>query len=112
MCSSDLNKDLIGDCGACFGVKGKEQSWCKPFKKENLPDGFSLVVPYDKKENIPSNRVADAPYDPKTTFCTTLDGFIVSDNVEVVKARTVQYDFMYSDHNPVNMSFKLKSSAE
>lgn len=109
ICGGDFNKDLIGDCGACFGVKGEEQSWCKPFKRENLPDGFSLIVPYDKKENIPSNRVADAPYDPKTTFCTTLDGFIVSDNVEVVKAGTVQYEFKYSDHNPVNMSFKLKS---
>lgn len=109
ICGGDFNKDLVGDGGACFGVaKGKDHSWCREYKKEDIPEGFSLVVPYKKKDNIASSRIADAPYDIDTTYRCTLDGFLVSDNVEVLDTNAVELDFMYSDHNPVYMNFKLK----
>lgn len=109
ICGGDFNKDLIGDGGKCFGVEGgKDYSWCQPFKEENLPEGFTLVKPYDPEENIASNRVANEPYNIETTFRTTLDGFIVSDNVKVIRAKAIEEEFKYSDHNPVQMSFKLE----
>ena len=38
----------------------------------------------------------------------TLDGFIVSDNVEVRSYRHVDTGYLYSDHDPVLMEFVLK----
>ena len=40
-----------------------------------------------------------------------IDGFIVSDNVEVISVNTITQNndlFVYSDHNPVKMNFKFK----
>lgn len=37
-----------------------------------------------------------------------IDGFIVSDNVEVEKMETMDYGFLYTDHNPIKMSVRLK----
>ena len=44
-----------------------------------------------------------------TSFRVTVDGFLVSDNVEVLGADVVDADYRYSDHNPIFMDFILKS---
>ena len=56
---------------------------------------------------IPTVRDTEDPWNGKN-FVTVIDGFIVSDNVEVVKADVIDNNFMYSDHNPVYMDFILK----
>ena len=104
----DFNKDLLGDSGSIFGVSGEDYSWAQPLPVEDIPDGFSLAAPYDPENPVPSCRNADAPWDPETNFQITIDGFIVSDNVEVTAADVVDFQFAYSDHNPVQMTFKLK----
>ena len=38
----------------------------------------------------------------------SIDGFIVSDNIEVMSCKTENLHFAYSDHNPVRLEFKLK----
>lgn len=38
----------------------------------------------------------------------TLDGFIVSDNVQPDYVDVLDTGFLYSDHNPVELRFKLK----
>lgn len=38
----------------------------------------------------------------------TIDGFIVSPNVEVTSVETLDAGFAYSDHNPVKLQVKLK----
>ena len=53
-----------------------------------------------------SCRNADAPYSP-AQLTLTVDGFLVSDNVEVVDSAVLDAGFLYSDHNPVWMDFKL-----
>ena len=40
-----------------------------------------------------------------------VDGFFVSENVEVKYADVVDTQFAYSDHNPVEMTFVLKGEA-
>ena len=49
---------------------------------------------------------------PGKTFVVIVDGFIVSDNVEVVDCQQVDEGFAASDHNPVVMTFKLQSSID
>lgn len=58
----------------------------------------------------PSCRSLDRPYAgvEKDTFQYYLiDGFIVSDNVEVERLETVPLDFAASDHNPVRLTVRL-----
>ena len=53
-------------------------------------------------------RGADIPYEKGVNYVTVIDGFIVSDNVEVISNATVDTQYAYSDHNPVKLCFKLK----
>ena len=104
----DFNKDLLGNSPEIFGGSGGEdQVWAQPFPFDMLPEGFSLVAPLNEEKPVASNRCADAPYDPKLAFMLTLDGFIVSDNVEVTGSDVIDEGFKFSDHNPVIMTFKL-----
>lgn len=73
---------------------------------ELIPEGFSRVTDY-KSGLRPSTRNTDIPYSPES-FVVTLDGFIVSDNVQPDYVDVVDTGFLYSDHNPVELRFKLK----
>ena len=102
----DFNKDLLGNSGEIFGVSGPEYTWAQPIPAEMIPDGLTIVAPYDPAAPVPSCRNSDRPYGPDT-FCVTVDGFIVSGNVEVLDARVLDTGFQWSDHNPVYMDFVL-----
>ena len=42
------------------------------------------------------------------TYTCVVDGFIVSDNIEINLVENVDNQFLYSDHNPVYMEFTLQ----
>lgn len=107
ICGGDFNKDLLGDSGSIFGVSGEAYTWAQPFPEELVPEGISLTAPLDEEHPIPSCRNADKAYDPETSFVLTVDGFLVSDNVEVTGAQVVDTGFAWSDHNPVKLVFRL-----
>lgn len=75
-----------------------------------LPDGLRLVA----ADNCPTCRPAAITWQPEFCYCHVLDGFIVSDNVEVTEIRNIVTStdkldgFAYSDHEPVMMEFSLK----
>lgn len=108
VCGGDFNKDLLGDSSAYFGVSGEEYTWAQPLP-EGIFDGtgLQLVAPLDEENPVPTCRNADGPYNPEQ-FVLTIDGFIVSENVEVTQSAVVDTGFAYSDHNPVTMTFVLK----
>ena len=56
--------------------------------------------------NSVDDLTADIPYTKGVNYTSVLDGFIVSDNVTAT-AENIDADFMYSDHNPVKLTFKL-----
>ena len=56
---------------------------------------------------VPSCRNADRAYAPGESFVLTVDGFLVSENVEITALETVDAGFEFSDHNPVSMRFVL-----
>lgn len=106
----DFNKDLLGSSAEIFGVTGGENdTWAQPIPEGTIPDGLSLVVPFDPEHPVATCRTANEPYNEETTFRVTVDGFLVSDNVEVLGADVVDADYRYSDHNPIYMDFILKS---
>lgn len=108
VCGGDFNKDLLGDSSAYFGVSGEAYTWAQPLP-EGIFDGtgLQLVAPLDEENPVPTCRNADGPYNPEQ-FVLTIDGFIVSENVEVTQSAVVDTGFAYSDHNPVTMTFVLK----
>ncbi|MDL2205538.1 endonuclease/exonuclease/phosphatase family protein [Eubacteriales bacterium OttesenSCG-928-N13] len=104
ICGGDFNHDMTGDSATKFGFETGSQSWAMPFPTEYLPAGFHI----EADDSIPSCRNADEPYQPGHTFVITVDGFIVSDNVQVDQVMNIDTAFAYSDHTPVVMSFTLQ----
>jgi len=102
----DMNKDVLGDSSVYFGTTSTE-NWAQAFPTELLDDNFTVVGPLDEANPVPSCRNADSPY-TEDSFVLTIDGFIVSSNVEVTYSNVLDTDFAYSDHNPVYMDFTLK----
>lgn len=69
-------------------------------------NGFSYVDDI----TTPTCRLLNQPYDTlnhDNNQYYVIDGFIVSDNIEVVSVQTVDADFQYSDHNPVRLEIRL-----
>ena len=104
----DFNKDLLGDSSAYFGVKpGEGAHWAQPFPAEMLRDtSLRLVAPLDEDNPVPTCRDCDTAYRPGQ-FVVVVDGFIVSDNVDVKRCAVAAEGFENSDHNPVIMTFAL-----
>lgn len=80
-------------------------------KGNPMIDGYQVVA----SDNYPSCRNNDIEYDPPHTFVCTVDGFLVSENVQVVSHETVLTKngdkgldgFAFSDHEPTVMTFRL-----
>ncbi len=102
LAGGDFNKDLLGDSSLIFGVAGEEYTWAQPIPDGILPSFLTLVA----SDNAPSCRNADRPFGPDN-FVLTVDGFLVSDNITVLACETVDEQFAHSDHNPVQLSFRL-----
>ena len=103
----DFNRDLLGNSPEIFHTDKLEQNWAQPVNMSLFTEGITLVAPYDESNPAASCRNPDKPYE-KGNFVVTVDGFIVSENVEVTYANVIETDYKYSDHNPVMMKFKLK----
>ena len=104
VCGGDFNKDLLGDSSQYFGIPGDDYTWAQPIP-EGAFDGLPLTL--IASSNAPSCRVAEGPYNPDQ-FVLTIDGFIVSDNVQVISHEVIDTGFAMSDHNPVCLMFELK----
>lgn len=103
----DFNKDLLGNSSEIFGVSGPDYTWAQPIPPELVPEGLAVIAPLDDAAPVPSCRNADRPYGPDS-YVVTVDGFIVSANVDVEEAGVWDTGFRWSDHNPVYLDFTLR----
>ena len=103
----DFNKDLLGGSAAYFGAADRALTWAQPIAPEVF-DGVDirLVAPLDAEHPVPSCRNADGSYHDGQ-YVVTVDGFLVSPNVDVGAARVIDTGFRWSDHNPVYLDFTL-----
>ena len=124
ICGGDFNHDLkaadtqskasdaSNNTQTDSGYSAEPESWAYPFPRSELPEHFSFCLDQlseDEKNNLwNSARNADMEYVPGETYTVTLDGFIISDNVECTKYENVNTGYSYSDHDPVYMEFQLK----
>ena len=98
-----------------FENKLKNPDWLSAYfdenKKSPLVDGFRVVA----SDNVPTCRNNDIEWDPSLTFKCVVDGFVVSNNIEIVTHYNVETKngklgldgFSYSDHEPSYIEFKL-----
>lgn len=107
LAGGDFNKDLLGYSGDYFPSNGEKHSGVTSFPVEKLPDGFTLLYPFDEATPVPTCRNAHEPYEKGHTYVQTIDGFIVTDNITAEKPKVIDTEFLYSDHNPVTMKFTL-----
>ena len=109
ICGGDFNRDLKADWTK--GLDASKDTWAQPFDRTMLPDGFVMGLDQfdsDTVQSIPdTNRNAETPYEPGITTTYTLDGFIYSNNVNMLSYETIDLQYEYSDHNPVYMTFSL-----
>lgn len=86
--------------------------------EEDLWEAFPLNPTWFNENNyqlisdalIPSCRLLHQPYDTTNhdnNQYYLIDGFITSENIQVISYETLDEDFMYSDHNPVKITIKL-----
>lgn len=82
-----------------YPVLNKENWTPGTIGAEDLPKGFSFAV----SDNVPTCRLLNEPYSGnyEDSQVYVLDGFIVSDNIEVQRIENIDTDFACSDHQPV-----------
>lgn len=121
----DFNHDLItynpdynynDDSHRAFSMTKKTPDWVAFFFNKDgtspLASGYRVVA----SDNIPTCRNNDIQWEPGNTFVCTVDGFIVSDNIDVEMHHNVlttngnegEDGFAFSDHEPAYMTFRLK----
>ena len=104
----DFNKDVLGDSPQLFGTTEDVPSWALPLNKELIPSGFIGVRPENGDDIWPTVRDCETGYVEGVTFVSAVDGFIVSDNIDVIHEEIINAGFTYTDHNPVLLEFALK----
>lgn len=82
----------------------------EPLSQSDLPEGFRYV--FDEK--TPTCRLLSAPMTQEQRNgriagmqLYVIDGYILSDNIQVEEVKTLGLDFRNSDHNPVELQVRL-----
>lgn len=105
----DFNHD-IAEGGSNFPTQQLKPDWFQVLSGDEFGPNFKIAS--DNKN--PSCRDADIPWQEGVTYTTVVDGFIISDNIELISVNNIikigerDTNFMYSDHNPVEMKFVLR----
>jgi endonuclease/exonuclease/phosphatase family metal-dependent hydrolase len=100
----DWNHGLPGSDPGLFRWTVARPGWYMPLPEDFAPPGFSWAV----DRTVPSIRSTGSAYKKGENFVAVIDGFLVSDNIDVLNVRGRDLDFRDSDHNPVTAVLVLK----
>jgi endonuclease/exonuclease/phosphatase family metal-dependent hydrolase len=101
----DFNHAL-GGSEKKFMNKMQMPSWVQSFDDDQLPAGCRMVIA-ENIDSVATCRDTSIPYEKGVNYEVTLDGFIVTDNVDATSIN-IDADYVGSDHNPALLTFKLK----
>jgi len=89
-----------------YPVKNTDYFTAGEFPEEYFGDGWQIIM----DDAVPTSRLLNEPYekDGDNTQYYMLDGYIVSPNIKITDLETQDYDFAYTDHNPVKITIELK----
>ena len=99
-----------------FNMTLKKPDWLAYLFDEEHKSPLNENIKVVAADNLPTCRNNDNEWIPERSFVTTVDGYLVSDNIEVEKVEVIQTKqgkkgidgFAFSDHQPVQLKFKLK----
>lgn len=100
----DWNQLIPGVKQELFNNTQSWPEWLKTVPEELVAENFK----WGFDQNVASNRSNEAPFEKGKNYITTIDGFLVSPNVEIKQVKCHDLQFKNSDHNPVTMEFSLK----
>lgn len=102
----DFNQSFSGTDTSMYPLQEEGLWQCGMIDESSFSNNFRFLM----DNSTPTCRSLDRPYDPddKSFQYYMIDGFIVSDNVNVEKIQTLDCGFKNSDHNPVFMTFSLR----
>lgn len=100
----DWNQQIPGTNAFDFPTTEEWPDWLQDIPEDFVPKGYSWA--YDS--TVATSRTVATPYIKGENLTSIIDGFLVSDNIEVVSTKGTDQDFKYSDHNPVTLEFRLK----
>lgn len=104
---------LYGSDGV-FENKMKTPSWCgelpNSFNETRLNEIGCRIAKDEIAVELKTGTIRDSSvvYSEGDTFEAITDGFIVSNNIIIEKVEVLDNDYLYSSHNPVRLTFKLK----
>jgi hypothetical protein len=80
----DFNHD-IAEGGSNFPTKQLKPDWIQVLSEDEFGPNFKIV----SDNTNPSCRDADIPWEDGVTYATVVDGFIISDNIELVDVENI-----------------------
>lgn len=104
----DFNHDIAQSMMA-FTSRQRVPNWVYALEENQLAEGYRFATSL----NGPTCRSTDIPYEEGVNYTVVIDGFVVSSNIIVedvtnIISGTNYTSFLYSDHNPVKLTFSLQ----
>ncbi len=89
-----------------FPIQGPDLWTPGVLEEDILPQGWQFACDL----SVPTCRLLNHPYDPEPAGNQfyVIDGFILSPNVRLDRVETLDYQFQYTDHNPVAIEVTLE----
>ena len=102
----DFNQTFPGVDTEKFPVVNTDNFVPTQMSEDYLPEDFKFVTDLERPSSRLLNEVYSGSYD--NTQLYIIDGYIVSENVDVESVETIENNFSYSDHHPVKLEVRLK----
>lgn len=100
----DFNHELPGTDSKNFTWTVPTPDWVQKFPTTFNDKNYQWAI----DSTVPSVRSLEIDYQEGRNFVAVIDGFLVSDNIEIKKVSTYDFKFENTDHNPVLMTFSFK----
>lgn len=102
----DFNQYFPNNDESTYPVINTDYFVASQIEEGFFSDNFSFANDY----TYPTSRLLNISYDitNENTQFYVIDGFIVSNNIEIISTEVIDTQFKYSDHNPVKTELKLK----
>ena len=100
----DWGCELTASAMTDFPATETKPDWLEEIPDSFAPEGFRFAI----DTAVPTSRTMEKPYTEGVNYQTITDGFMVSDNVEIISVSGIDTGYQYSSHNPVALQFRLK----
>ena len=98
----DWNHDIANSLNT-FPTEQEIPDWVNVITEDDIPKNFTFAT----TNKVPTCRSTDMAYEKGVNYTVVIDGFLISNNIEIVTSTNIDTDFAYSDHNPATLTFKL-----